>query len=116
MAETEEQKKDYRKTKTLNFLADAVEVAAPAVVHVEVNSQHRSFRYGAHSASGSGFIVTEAGVVLTNAHVVGCATEVNVRMSTGETHKGFVIDVDQETDLAAIELDQKLNVRFILGI
>ena len=110
MAEMEE-KKDSHKTMTLNFLADAVEVAAPAVVHVDVNSQHSSFRYGGNSASGSGFIVTEGGVVLTNAHVVGCATEVNVRISTGETHRGFVIDIDQESDLAAIKLDNKANVR-----
>ena len=98
-----------RKTTTLNFLADAVEVAAPSVVHVDVLSKQRRFYQEANS-SGSGFIVTEAGIVLTNAHVVGNANKVNVRLSSGETYTGWVIDVDNETDLAAVKLDNKSNV------
>jgi len=98
-----------RKTTTLNFLADAVEIAAPAVVHVDVLSKQRRF-YQETNSSGSGFIITEAGIVLTNAHVVGNANKVNVRMSSGETYAGWVIDVDNETDLAAVKLDNKSNV------
>ena len=109
MAQTsqEENRNKTRKTITLNFLADAVEIAAPAVVHVDVVSKHL---YQETKSSGSGFIVTEAGMVLTNAHVIGNATKVNVRMSSGETYKGSVIDVDRETDLAAVKLDNKSNV------
>ena len=109
MAENNENTKP-KKTKTMNFLADAVEIAAPAVVHVDVVSQHRSYFHETNS-SGSGFIVTEGGMVLTNAHVVGNASKVNVRLSTGETYKGSVIDVDRETDLAAVKLDNKSDVR-----
>lgn len=98
-----------RKTKTMNFLADAVEIAAPAVVHVDVVSQQRSYFHETNS-SGSGFIVTEGGIVLTNAHVVGNASKVNVRLSNGKTYKGSVIDVDRETDLAAVKLDNKSDV------
>lgn len=111
MAQTDqvENGNKIRKTTTLNFLADAVEIAAPAVVHVDVLSKQRRFYQEANS-SGSGFIVTEAGIVLTNAHVVGNANKVNVRLSSGETYMGWVIDVDNETDLAAVKLDNKSNV------
>lgn len=107
MAESSENK--TRKTTTLNFLADAVEIAAPAVVHVDVVSKQKRY-FQETNSSGSGFIVTENGIVLTNGHVVGNATKVNVRMSSGETYNGSVIDVDMETDLAAIKLDNKSNV------
>ena len=103
--------KPSNKTMTMNFVADAVEIAAPAVVHIDVVSQ-QSF-YQQTNSSGSGFIVSESGIVLTNAHVVGSQSQVNVRLSSGETYKGYVIDIERETDLVAIKLDNKTGVSLV---
>lgn len=98
-----------KKTKTMNFIADAVETAAPAVVHIDVLSNH-SYYSGQVSSHGSGFIVSEDGMLLTNAHVVRNSSKVQVKLASGETYDGYVVDFDEETDLAAVKLDCKSNV------
>ena len=102
------------KTLKMNFVADAVEIAAPAVVHVEVLMKHGRHNFGRTvSSSGSGFIVTEDGMVLTNQHVVDKASHVDIKLNSGETYKGVVVDVDEEKDLAAVKLINKNNVSMV---
>ena len=92
---------------TFNFIADAVEIAAPAVVNIEVTGRHEGFFRGhvGPTSAGSGFIVTEDGMVLTNAHVVENAVNVSVKLKDGREFSGTVIDIDLENDLAAVKLD-----------
>ena len=92
---------------TFNFIADAVEKAAPAVVNIEVTGRHAGFFMGhvGPTSAGSGFIVTEDGMVLTNAHVVENAVNVSVKLKDGREFSGTVIDIDLENDLAAVKLD-----------
>jgi len=100
---------------TFNFIADAVEIAAPAVVNIEATGRHAGFVFRGHvgpTSAGSGFIVTEDGMVLTNAHVVENAVKVSVRLKDGREFSGTVIDIDLENDLAAIKLDSDKNIRF----
>ena len=102
------------KTLKMNFVADAVEIAAPAVVHVEVLMKHGRHHFGRTvSSSGSGFIVTEDGMVLTNQHVVDKASHVDIKLNSGETYRGVVVDVDEEKDLAAVKLINKNNVSMV---
>ena len=102
------------KTLKMNFVADAVEIAAPAVVHVEVLMKHGRHNFGRTvSSSGSGFIVTEDGMVLTNQHVVDKASHVDIKLNSGETYRGVVVDVDEEKDLAAVKLINKNNVSMV---
>lgn len=102
------------KTLRMNFVADAVEIAAPAVVHVEVLMKHGRHNFGRTvSSSGSGFIVTEDGMVLTNQHVVDKASHVDIKLNSGETYRGVVVDVDEEKDLAAVKLINKNNVSMV---
>lgn len=92
---------------TFNFIADAVEKAAPAVVYIEITGRHAGFGFMSHvgpTSSGSGFIVTEDGMVLTNAHVVENAVNVNVKLRDGRSFSGTVVDIDLENDLAAVKL------------
>ena len=96
-------------TQRFNFLAEAVEKAAPSVVFVERKHVVASF-LGAQAmavSSGSGFIVDKDGYVLTNAHVVGNSARVKVRLPTGKEHTGHVVEVDQVADLALLKLDMK---------
>lgn len=99
-----------------NFIADAVEKAAPAVVNIEVTGRPAGFVFGSHSgptSAGSGFIVTEDGMVLTNAHVVENAMNVSVKLKDGRHFSGTVIDIDLENDLAAVKLDSSnKNIKF----
>jgi putative serine protease PepD len=69
--------------------------ASPSVVSVRTGS-----------GSGTGFLVDSDGTIVTNAHVVGDAGQVQVRFEDdGELHDAQVLGVDASTDLAAIRVD-----------
>jgi serine protease Do len=53
---------------------------------------------------GSGVIVDPSGVVLTNAHVVERASEIEVVTAEGKKHKAKLVGVDRRTDLAVMRL------------
>jgi len=53
---------------------------------------------------GSGVIVDPSGIVLTNAHVVERATEIEVSTADGKKHKAKLAGVDKKTDLAVLKL------------
>ena len=55
-------------------------------------------------AEGSGIVVDKQGDILTNAHVVGSATRVQVSFSDGRTAAGQVKGVDQSADLAVVQV------------
>jgi S1-C subfamily serine protease len=56
--------------------------------------------------SGTGFLVDSNGTVVTNAHVVGQAGNVQVRFNDkGAYHDAKVLSVDASTDLAAVKVD-----------
>ncbi|KAG7512490.1 serine protease HTRA1A-like [Solea senegalensis] len=53
-----------------NFIADVVEKIAPSVVHIELYRKMTYSKREVAVASGSGFVVSEDGQIVTNAHVV----------------------------------------------
>jgi serine protease Do len=57
--------------------------------------------------SGSGFIVSADGYILTNAHVVAQADEVTVRLTDRREFQAKVIGVDTRTDVAVIKIEEK---------
>ena len=60
---------------------------------------------GGGIASGSGFIVSNDGYILTNNHVVDGASEVRVRLLDRREFKAKVIGRDPNTDVAVIKID-----------
>jgi serine protease Do len=54
---------------------------------------------------GSGFIISADGYILTNAHVIDGADEINVRFTDKREFKAKVIGADRRTDLAVIKID-----------
>ena len=57
--------------------------------------------------SGSGFVVTPDGYILTNAHVVADADQVTVKMNDRREYPAKVVGIDQATDVAVIKIDAK---------
>jgi serine protease Do len=57
--------------------------------------------------AGSGFIVSEDGYILTNAHVVAEADEVTVRLTDRREFPAKVIGSDARTDVAVLKIDAK---------
>jgi len=59
------------------------------------------------AATGSGFVLDGEGYILTNAHVVDRATDVQVRFGENDTVDADVVGTDLSTDLAVIKVDPK---------
>src|ERR671911_1762882 len=56
-------------------------------------------------AGGSGFVVDEAGHIVTNQHVVEGAEEISVRFADGVRREAEVVGQDPSTDVALIQVD-----------
>jgi putative serine protease PepD len=59
----------------------------------------------AGQATGSGFVVSDDGYIVTNAHVVDGASEVTVKIGEGETRTARVVGADDSTDIAVLKVD-----------
>jgi serine protease Do len=66
-------------------------------------------------SSGSGFIVSKDGYILTNNHVVAGSDQVTVRLLDRREFKAKVVGTDPNTDLAVLKIDAKNLVPAPLG-
>lgn len=64
------------------------------------------------SATGSGFLISADGYVLTNNHVVDGATEVTVRLIDRREYAAEVIGLDPQSDLALLKIEEE-NLPFL---
>jgi putative serine protease PepD len=76
------------------------EVYERGVVSVDVAATSE-----AGPAGGSGFVVDDAGHIVTNQHVVGGAEDVSVRFVDGTRRTAEVVGQDPSTDIAVIKVD-----------
>ncbi|HEY9812649.1 MAG TPA: HhoA/HhoB/HtrA family serine endopeptidase [Candidatus Sericytochromatia bacterium] len=110
-----------------NFVTDVVDRVGPAVVRINASRTVTSqvpdafndpfFRrfFGSRvptepdsrveRGTGSGFIISSNGQILTNAHVVAGADTVSVTLKDGRTMQGKVLGVDPVTDVAVIKIN-----------
>jgi S1-C subfamily serine protease len=114
-----------------NSVAEVVQAVGPAVVRIDssrtiasqpssrIPEEFRQFfgddfpgegpagapRERTESGVGSGFIVSEDGRVITNAHVVEGADTVQVTLKDGRVLEGKVLGSDPVTDVAVIDLE-----------
>jgi serine protease Do len=100
-----------------NSITRAVKLIEPAVVSVNVIKtkivrRRMGFFFGYYDdvpynikSMGSGVIFSEAGYILTNAHVVEEATEIKIILTDGRQFDGELIGVDSVHDIAVVKID-----------
>jgi serine protease Do len=100
-------------------ITEAVAKVAPSVVTVQTEVVQRvaaspfDIFFGGQSGQqvqsgiGSGFIIREDGVIVTNAHVVSGATKISVALRDGTTYPAQLKGIDERNDLAVLKIDAR---------
>ncbi|XP_015276939.1 PREDICTED: serine protease HTRA3 [Gekko japonicus] len=106
-----------------NFIADVVEKIAPAVVHIELFLRHPLFGRNVPLSSGSGFIMSDTGLIVTNAHVVSSSSssstatgrqQLKVQLQSGDTYEATIQDIDKKSDIATIKIKPRKKLPVLL--
>jgi S1-C subfamily serine protease len=107
----------------LDAYSQAVTAAAakvsPSVVNIDVRQMARVRRPEEHSpevrGSGSGFVLTPDGFILTNSHVVHAASRIEVALTEGGRYDAELIGDDPDTDLAVVRISAPALIPASLG-
>jgi len=92
----------------------AVRKISPAVVNIDVTL--RSGRTpDSRQRSGSGFLFTTNGYILTNSHVVHNAVRLEIALSDGRKQRAELVGDDPHTDLAVVRIDSQAHTPAVLG-
>lgn len=100
-------------------VVESAEKINPSVVNIDVVKTHiqpKNARLPQQSsASGSGFIFTPDGYILTNSHVVSGADHIEVTLWDGQTHEAQLIGDYPDSDLAVIRISAPNLIAAKLG-
>ena len=95
--------------------ADGQTLMTPAEVYastvnsvVSINSAVSTNIFGQKvesASSGSGFVITQDGYIVTNQHVVSGASSINVTLYNGDTYPATVVGGDSDYDVAVLKIE-----------
>jgi S1-C subfamily serine protease len=93
----------------------AADRVSPSVVNIEVYGKAQGSSSSTRQGSGSGFIFTPDGYILTNSHVVHKAAAIDAVLFDGRRLKAELVGEDAESDLAVIRVNAPDLVPVVLG-
>lgn len=62
---------------------------------------------------GSGFIIDPAGYIVTNNHVVNGGTNIEIKLTTGESYEARLVGRDEKTDLALLKIEPRGRLPYV---
>lgn len=68
----------------------------------------------AGAAAGSGFVISEEGYILTNAHVVDSASSIKVMFENGEEYTAKLVGKETENDVAVLKVDTDKKFKAVI--
>lgn len=89
-----------------NPIPDIVEQVSPGVVGITNYTYLTQYGDYAEQSSGSGFVISSGGYILTNAHVVDGAAKLGVVFNDGTELEASLVGYDNTTDLAVLRVDK----------
>src|SRR6266566_8449851 len=89
---------------------DVVERVGPAVVRLAVLNGNPGRPGQTRGGTGSGVIVAPDGLILTNSHVAGTASRIEVTTADGQDLHARLVGDDPDTDLALIRIDEAVTL------
>ncbi len=102
-------------------VVDAAERVSPSVVHIHVSHSRRGSRSpqpvppSETHGSGSGFIFTPDGFILTNSHVVDGADRVEAALGDGARYAAELVGNDPHSDLAVLRISAPNLAPVLMG-
>jgi S1-C subfamily serine protease len=93
----------------------AVERVSGSLVKIDVQSKRRESRQS-HEGSGSGFVFTPDGLILTNSHVVHQAVKTSLTFTDGSRSGAVLIGEDRDTDVAVLRTEHAVFSPAPLGL
>lgn len=86
---------------------EAAKSVTPAVVSISTTKNVQDFfgRIGQENGGGTGFIITNDGLILTNKHVAQAGDSLTVITSEGKSYDAKVVALDPTNDLAILKIE-----------
>ncbi len=103
-----------------NLMTDFVmasKIARPSVVHIKTKSLSSDNRIitGYNTSNGSGVIVSTDGYIVTNSHVIGEATSIEVILDDNRAFEASLVGRDAMSDLALLHIEATDLIPLVFG-